>query len=156
MKRVVSDATPIRYLVEIGEINVLPRLFGKVFIPTAVLRELRHSCTPEIVHKFMLSSPDWLEVKAVGNMGQDQGLSSLDSGEREAILLTDEIGAEGVLLDERAARNAADQRGVRCIGTLRVLSEAAKQGHIEIHEAIGRLKRTTFRAHPALFERAIT
>ena len=42
----------------------------------------------------------------------------------------------------------------RCIGTFR--SEAAKQGHIEIHEAIGRLKRTTFRAHPALFERAIT
>lgn len=49
---------------------------------------------------------------AVSNTDQDQGLSALDPGEREAILLSDEIGAEGVLLDERAARNAADRRGV--------------------------------------------
>ncbi len=154
MKCVVSDATPIRYLAEIEETAVLPYLFGKVFIPTAVFCELSHSSTPEIVCEFVTASPHWLEVRTVNST--DQGLSALDPGEMEAILLADEIGADGVLLDERAARNAAQQRGTRCIGTLRILSEAAKQGQIDIHEAISRLKRTTFRAQPALFERAIT
>ena len=53
------------------------------------------------------------------------GCRHLIQEEQEAILLADEIRAEAILLDEKAARNAAEQRGVRCIGTLRVLSEGA-------------------------------
>ena len=154
MKAVVSDATPIRYLTEIRAIQLLPYLFEKVFIPNAVFRELTHSRTPKIVHDFIMSSSEWLEVRTV--ISTDLSLSSLDPGEQEAILLTCEIRAEAILLDEKAARNAAERRGIRCIGTLRVLSEGAKEGQIDIHRAISRLKQTTFRANPALFERAVS
>ncbi len=37
---VVSDTSPINYLVLIGQINVLPTLYGRVLIPQSVYEEL--------------------------------------------------------------------------------------------------------------------
>ena len=37
---VVADATPLRYLVLIGEVEVLAVLYGDVLIPPAVVEEL--------------------------------------------------------------------------------------------------------------------
>ena len=34
MNLVVSDASPIRYLVAIGAVQILPELFSKVIIPS--------------------------------------------------------------------------------------------------------------------------
>jgi predicted nucleic acid-binding protein len=45
----VSDTTPLRYLVEIGEVHVLEALFGGVIIPQAVCAELQGSRTPQQV-----------------------------------------------------------------------------------------------------------
>ena len=39
---VVADTGPLNYLVLIGEIEILPVLFGQVFIPLAVLDCRRH------------------------------------------------------------------------------------------------------------------
>ncbi len=36
---VIADSTPLRYLVEIEYADILPKLFGHVLIPDAVLRE---------------------------------------------------------------------------------------------------------------------
>jgi len=49
MAVVISDTSPINYLVLIGEIDVLPRLYGKVLIPDAVLSELRDAGSPAAV-----------------------------------------------------------------------------------------------------------
>ncbi len=35
---VVSDTTPLNYLILIGHIDVLPKLFGSLFIPPAVVK----------------------------------------------------------------------------------------------------------------------
>jgi predicted nucleic acid-binding protein len=45
----VSDTSPICYLVLIGEIEILPKLFGRVLVPQAVLAELRNEDAPEPV-----------------------------------------------------------------------------------------------------------
>ena len=37
---IVADTSPLNYLVLIGEIELLPSLFGQVIIPHAVLAEL--------------------------------------------------------------------------------------------------------------------
>ncbi len=101
MKPVVSDATPIRYLTEIRVEWLLPYLFESVFIPDAVFQELTHRHAPKIVHDCIMSFPEWLKVRTVAST--DLSLSALDPGERESILLTTEIRAEAVLLDEKAA-----------------------------------------------------
>jgi predicted nucleic acid-binding protein len=47
MRVVVADTSPIFYLLIIGHIDLLPRLFGKVVIPDAVQKELRHTTAPQ-------------------------------------------------------------------------------------------------------------
>lgn len=44
---VVSDATPLNYLVLIDAIGVLPRLYSSVLIPSAVATELSNLGTQE-------------------------------------------------------------------------------------------------------------
>ena len=46
---VVSDTTPLNYLILIDSVHVLPMLFGSVYAPSAVLRELLHPKTPDAV-----------------------------------------------------------------------------------------------------------
>lgn len=59
---VIADASPLNYLILIGEAHLLPRLFGRVLIPTAVFLELRHPAAPQLVADWMASPPDWLSV----------------------------------------------------------------------------------------------
>jgi predicted nucleic acid-binding protein len=42
---VVADTSPLNYLILIDEIELLPDLFEKVLLPSAVLQELKHSHT---------------------------------------------------------------------------------------------------------------
>jgi predicted nucleic acid-binding protein len=49
---VVSDTTPLNYLVLIDSAHVLPALFGRVYAPSAVIRELAHSRSPELVRRW--------------------------------------------------------------------------------------------------------
>lgn len=51
MKTIVSNTSPIRYLTCIGEHDLLPQLFGKVFIPRAVYQELTHENAPNAVQQ---------------------------------------------------------------------------------------------------------
>ena len=43
---VVSDTTPLNYLVLIGAAELPPRLYQRVLTPPAVIDELRHRGTP--------------------------------------------------------------------------------------------------------------
>ncbi len=38
---VVSDTSPVNYLLAIGQIEVLPKMFGTIIIPSAVMAELQ-------------------------------------------------------------------------------------------------------------------
>jgi predicted nucleic acid-binding protein len=53
----------------------------------------------------------------------------LAQGECEAMLLAEEEGAT-LLIDERKAREAAEQRGIDVVGSLWVLKEAKQRGMI--------------------------
>ena len=40
MRLVVADTSPLRYLVQIDRIELLPRLFEKIFIPLSCVRRV--------------------------------------------------------------------------------------------------------------------
>ncbi len=82
---VVSDASPLNLLVRIGHVDVLPTLFGAVFVPPAVVAELSHPSTPDVIRNWFASKPPWLQVKAPVRI--DPTLDFDDTGEREAISL---------------------------------------------------------------------
>ena len=81
---VVADTGPLRYLILIEYVHVLPSLYGRVLVPPAVVTELDQEQTPELVRRWMSDRPEWLEV-----VTPRQVLSSLRGvlglGECEAI-----------------------------------------------------------------------
>jgi|SRR5215472_4632764 len=62
---VIADTSPLNYLVLIGEADILLRLYHRVVIPEAVLRELLHPETPTIVSEWIARRPTWLEVERI-------------------------------------------------------------------------------------------
>lgn len=140
---VIADTTPINYLILIGEIDLLPGLFGQVNIPEAVFQELQAAATPLIVQQWIIKPPAWFEIKNVIG-APDASLAHLDEGEREAIQLAEELGADLLLVDEKAARKEAAKRQLATSGTLGVLDRAADKGLIDFAQTFQRLKQTSF------------
>ena len=149
-----ADASPICYLILIGEIDLLPKLFEQVLVPDAVLAELLHEDAPAAVREWASSLPSWFGVRSSPLLAIP-GLEKLHSGERSAILLAESVAAGITLLDEKAARRIATARGLSVTGTLGVLSQAAAQGLVELAPAIDDLRRTSFRASPALLKETL-
>lgn len=147
---VVSDTSPLNYLVLIEEVALLPRLFEAVVIPQGVRDELAAQEAPAPVRRWVRQPPPWLQISMVQD-SDDPELASLHRGEREALLLAERLQADAVLLDEWMAREIASQRGLSIIGLIGVLNGAAAQGLIDVAQAVDRLRATSFRASPALY-----
>lgn len=145
---VVSDTSPINYLVLIDRHNLLPELFGSVLIPEAVHRELQAAGTPEPVRQFIAATPGWLQVRPAPDVPVT--IEHLDSGEREAIALALAVGTGFVLLDERKGRQAAREQGLLAFGTLAILGIAAERKLVSLEDALDRLQQTNFRMKPRL------
>ena len=95
--------------------------------------------------------PAWCRVESVETVPAE--LMHLGSGEREAVALAEQLHADVILIDETRSRRVARQRGLLITGTIGVLDKAAEIGLIDIDDAVDRLKRTTFRASAALFQK---
>lgn len=71
-------------------------------------------------------------------------LDILDKGEREAILLTQELSADLLLVDDKQARLAAADLGIAITGTVGILDKAARMGLIDVKSVIKELQTTNF------------
>jgi len=149
--RAVADAGPLHYLVLTGEIGVLPRLVVDVSIPPEVHDELDRPRTPAPVRAWIAVPPPWLSVRPV-SAEADPTLAALDLGERAAIALAAETGADVILMDDRAGVAAARARGFRVIGTLGVLQRGARRGLLDLAAAFTRLKATNFHVRQELLD----
>ena len=127
---VVSNTSPLTNLAAVGQLDLLPPLYQRVVIPTAVHRELAAVSAGQPGFVAVDTLP-WIEVRAVKNQALVQALRlELDEGEAEAIALALEVSADLLLLDERLGRTVAARFGLKFIGLLGVLIEAKQQGLI--------------------------
>jgi predicted nucleic acid-binding protein len=151
---VVADTSPLRYLILIEYVHVLPALYGHVVVPPAVIGELNQERTPDLVKTWLSNMPEWLHVQA-----PMQTLTSprmvLGAGEREAIALASELSADALLMDDRDGRQEAKRLGVPVLGTLRVLVDASEHGLAHLPTAFDRLRGTNFRASEQLLRRLL-
>lgn len=151
---VIADTSPLNYLIQIDYQELLPRLYGRVLIPSAVLTELQHADTPAAVFAWAQQPPTWIDVREVSSV-PDPTLDGLDVGEREAIQLAEWERADLLLIDERLGVRLAREHGLTVTGTLGVLIQAAARHLIDMREAIRRLQMTTFRCTPEMYEKAL-
>lgn len=151
MLLVIADTSPIRYLIQIEQIDLLHHLFDAVTVPTEVARELGDPSAPPAVQTWIHSPPSWLRVLDAAGKG-DSSLSHLDPGERAAIALGISLKADLILIDERRAFSVAVSKGLEVTGTLGILDLAARRELIDLRQAIDRLKQTNFRYRRELIE----
>ena len=147
MSLVVSDSGPIHYLILCEAIDVLPKLYGQVVIPSAVARELNHTNTPAAVRQWIQSLPGWASIQTPR---QIDPATQLGLGEREAIGLALELKAIQILVDDRAARRLAMQRGLIIGSTVGILEQAAANGILSLPEKMKKLLSTNFRIDPGV------
>lgn len=150
---VVSDTSPLHYLILCEVQDLLPRLFTQVVIPPTVFQELQQARTPPIVRAWATSAlPAWVRVQAPSIL--DISLK-VDHGEMEAICLAREIRAAAILMDDRAGRAAALSCGLVVAGTIGILEAAAARGLIRLPEVIERLQKTNARLDRDLLAAAL-
>jgi predicted nucleic acid-binding protein len=113
MTLVVADSGPIRYLVVIGAISFLPRIYDRIVLPSDVVSELKHANAPSDVRAWASMLPPWIEIKTPSKRPAPILIKTLDRGEVAAILLAQELTADFVLIDEREARKAAVGSGLK-------------------------------------------
>lgn len=146
---IVSNASPLHYLILTGNASLLPTLYERVIIPAAVRAELLRAETPLLVREWISYPPEWLDIHADPSPPVAEGFR--DVGEGQAIALAMALGVRGILLDDRKARTQARSEGLLVVGTLGVLDAAADQGLIEFRvEAEKLLQETNFRIDPKL------
>ena len=92
MAVVVSDTTPLHYLILVGQETILEQLYGKVFIPSAVLMELSHASAPVQVSKWAANPPAWVAVTTPVSIPAQY--DALDFGERQVLALAKELHAD--------------------------------------------------------------
>ena len=98
----------------------------------------------------MSSAPAWLEIRSI--FGKADELDYLGAGEREAIMLAEELSADWLIIDDFQGRLEANRRKLPIIGTLRVLDEAAARNLINLPNVIAKLQKTNFYLSPDLLQ----
>ncbi|MUG93112.1 DUF3368 domain-containing protein [Scytonema sp. UIC 10036] len=125
-----------------------------VIIPKLVADELNAPESPPVVRNWIAKPPNWLQIQTLETR-KILGLEKLVPGEREAILLAEQIKAELVILDDKAARRIAMERGLKIIGLLGIVKDAASSGLLDLTTTFERLQEAGFWVAPNLLEQLL-
>ncbi|MSO23635.1 MAG: DUF3368 domain-containing protein [Acidobacteria bacterium] len=129
---VISNTTPLNYLVLIGCAELLTALYQRIVIPEAVSKELQAVGPSNPVGIWLASSPSWLECGPVA-IPSDLALSGLRRAGSHY------PGARTQSRSYPDGRREAERRHLRVVGTLGVLAEAAAREFINLPQTVEKL-----------------
>ena len=125
---IISDTSPLVCLLHLNKINLLTDLFVNVIIPTAVFNELINA---KVIDEVFLQFNPFIKIQSPINKEEVEKLRYfLDAGESEAIILSKELNADLLLIDEDRGRKFAIKYGLAIKGVLGVLLQAKEKGLI--------------------------
>lgn len=156
--RVVSNASPLINLACIGMLDLLKQLYGEIYIPEAVWREVvvEGAGQPGAEE---VKEADWIRRRSVHNVSLVHALrQDLDAGESETIALALELEADFLIMDERLGRDTARYFGLDFTGLIGVFIEAKRRGFItQIKDHLDEMRDIAgFRISNTLYERVLT
>jgi uncharacterized protein len=128
MPEVIADTSPIQYLYQIAQLDLLPTLYGQIKMPQAVVDELTQGRDQGI------SLPDpivlsWITLCSVPIL--IPSIPNLGAGEREVLSLAITLPDALVILDDALARSHARQLNISITGTLGVLLKGKQSGYVK-------------------------
>jgi len=129
-QKVVIDSSPLIGLALVNGLDWLPKLFGEVFLPETVRREVlpgKNAPGEAIIEQAL--EQNWISVWP--EQIEPRLEIDLDAGETDCI----NIGLSNsdkilIIMDEKAGRAVANEKGLRVIGTAAIIGQAKKQGLI--------------------------
>ena len=139
-KTIISDTSCFIILTNIGELELLHKIYGQVLT------------TIDIATEYGEPLPDWVEIATVTDKYTQQLLEmQIDKGESSAIALALETPDSTVILDDYKARKIAQQLGLTYTGTMGVIIKAKLKGIISsIKPLLEKIKQTDFRLSPEI------
>jgi uncharacterized protein len=148
MAAVVADTSPLIALHQLGLLSLLQRIFGEIYVPPAVAREVGPGM-PEL--------PSWIVVRTLAQpIALEVLRASLGPGESEALSLVLEVGADLIIVDDRPARRLALNLGLPVAGTAGVLLRAKRLDLIpEVRPLLDEIIRRGFRLSPAIRDKVL-
>ena len=120
----------------------------------AVYNELSDPAAPLSVQNWIAVPPGWLKIQSVSQTS-DTLLKQLDPGEREAIILAEELNADLLLLDDMKARRIATEKGLAITGILGILDRAATMKIMDLSAAVRSLQKTSFWTSESLLQKLL-
>lgn len=124
---VIADSGPIFSLALIDKLDILDSLFDEVKIPHAVWEEITFDSSKADYQTIYSFFKDRIQrIK-----GFNELIIIMDASESESVILYKEIQADFLLIDDKKARNIAENIGVNCIGVIGLLAVAKNRGFIE-------------------------
>lgn len=150
MPEVVVNSTPLIVLCGIGRLDILQKLYHKIYIPSAVYREVTAIEDSACIQ--IKTAGEWIHVEQIHDQTEKKMYKAkLHDGEVEVMILAQERKADLVIIDDNAARKTAKYLGFTVTGTLGVLVKAKRQGMIkELYPLLFEMKQRGFYLDPAL------
>ena len=140
---VVVNTSPLVALDRIGQLEILPHLFGRVIRPRSVVDELLAGKRVYGGSSNLFNAP-WMDT--VDDPTEAVLRKELGAGETAAIVLAKKLNADLVILDDIAARNVAVNLDLPVSGTLGVLAAAFRKGYLpSLESAVDELEKCGFR-----------
>jgi predicted nucleic acid-binding protein len=143
---VIADASCLIALSNLGELDLLRKIYGRVVL------------TPTVVDEYRLDLSDWMDVDAPKDAVKLAQLQQLvDRGEASAIALAIERPGCRLILDDAKGRKCAEAEGLRITGTVGILLKAHHQGllSVGVEPALVRLRGMGSRISDALYKEAM-
>jgi hypothetical protein len=153
---VVTNNTPVSNLLRIGQLPLLGLLFGRVLVPQQVVDELDRGQHVLGAWRDAAGAEALTVVAPLDGPFLRQLLVQLDGGEAAAIALAVERQASLLLIDEIDGRRVARHHGLRLTGTLGILLDGKRAGHLsEVLPWLDALDRVGFHVAAALRRRVL-
>lgn len=152
---VVSNTSPLLYLHQIRQLNLLRSLFGTIVVPRAVADEL--AAGSEQGHDVPeLASCHWLRIQSPPEAQVLPAVIDLGRGEAEVLAFGLAAPDTLLLLDDGLARRIAALNGLSFTGTLGLLVKAKQEGLVaQLAPVLEELGRTTIWLSPELLTWAL-
>ncbi|HVX12548.1 MAG TPA: DUF3368 domain-containing protein [Pirellulales bacterium] len=145
----ICNTSPIQYLHQLGQLDLLRTLATAVFVPPAVANELLNGMGLGIDLPDLKTAP-WISVHAIQSNVPPQWKNKLGPGKAEVLQLAPEMPGSCVILDDRIARTFADEFKLPFKGTLGILLDAKRAGLLAaVRPFIDQLNGLGFRLAPA-------
>ena len=149
---VISDNSVLSCLAEVGELELLRVLYGRITITETIRREAEHPGAPEKLRALISAMPAWISI-VPDDIPYLEETAVLDAGEASAITLAWRHRDTSLLiLDEKRGRRVASELGLRITGTAGILADAAVAGLVDFEKTLLRLAQSGFRLNARVVE----